>query len=56
MREQGTAVALKDVSDLVTKFFGQCLRRCGEPNEFIKEAALAGLRAVAVNGETYKVL
>lgn len=47
IKEEGNLVSLKNLSDLVTKFFVQCLRRSGDPNDFIREAAFDAIRCVA---------
>lgn len=56
IRDEGNMVSLKNISDLVAKFFVQCLRRCGDPNDFIREAAFEAIRCVAEYGDTYKIL
>ena len=47
IKEEGSLVSLKNITDLVTKFFVQCLRRCGDPNDFIREAAFDAIRTIA---------
>ncbi len=56
LKEEGSHCSLKNFSDLVSKFFVQCLRRSGDPNDFIREAAYEALKCVAECGDTYKVL